>query len=52
MVKKIVSKVIFNKKTGQIMIFPSKKKIQASNPSIKFDEIKFAELRFLDKKKK
>jgi len=50
MAKKIVSKVLFNKKTGQMMIFPSKKQTKSANPSIKFGEDLFVELKFLKKK--
>lgn len=52
MVKKVITKVLFNKKTGQLMIFPSKKKIRANNPTIKFDGELFVSLEFLRKKKK
>ena len=52
MAKKVISKVIFNKRTGQLMIFPSKKKIKAANPTIKFNEELFVSLEFLRKKKK
>ena len=52
MAKKIISRVVMNKRTGQPMIFPSKKKIKANNPTIKFDKNLFVELKFLRKKKK
>jgi hypothetical protein len=50
--KKIVSRVVINKRTGQPMIFPSKKLIRANNPTLKFDKELFVELTFLKKKKK
>ena len=52
MAKKVISKVIFNKRTGQLMIFPSKKKIKAANPTIKFGDNLFVKLEFLEKKKR
>jgi len=52
MAKKVISRVVMNKRTGQPMIFPSKKEIKAKNPTIKFDENLFVRLEFLRKKKK
>lgn len=49
--KRITSKVIINKKTGQLMIFPSKKKIRAAQPTLKFGEDLFVKLEFIRRKK-
>ena len=49
--KKVVSRVIINRRTGQLMIFPSKKKIKIANPTIKFGDDLFVSLEFLRKKK-
>ncbi len=51
MTKKVISKVLFNKKTGQMMIFPSKKKTKALNPTIKFGDDLFVKLQFHKKVK-
>lgn len=60
MTKKIINKVVFNKRTGQMMIFPSKKALKvnnpnlmkASNPKLKFQEDLFVRMEFFRKKKK
>ena len=52
MAKKIISKVIVNKRTGQLMIFPSKKKIKIANPKLRFGKHLFVRLEFLEEKKR
>jgi hypothetical protein len=52
MAKKIISRVMYNKRTGQPMVFPSKKQMRAINPTIKFSDDLFVELKFLKKAKK
>lgn len=41
-----------NRRTGQPMIFPSKKKMKLADPSIKFGDDLFVELSFIKKKKR
>lgn len=52
MPKKIISRVFFNKKTGQAAVFPSKKKIKAIDPTIKESDDLFAKIEIFRRKKK
>ena len=53
MVKKImIRKVFVNKRNKQLTVPLSKKQIKAMNPTIKFGEELFVELRVFNKKRK
>jgi len=50
--KKIIRKVFVNKKNNQLSVSLSKKQIKIADPSIKFSDDLFVELRVFKKKKK
>ncbi len=51
MSNRIVKKVFVNKRTKQLSVTIPKKKLKAMDPSIKFGEDLFVELRILKRKK-
>ena len=52
MAKKIVRKVIMNKRNKQLSVTISKKQLKATNIDLKFGENLFVQLEFLKEKKK
>lgn len=51
MTKKIIRKVFVNKRTKQLSVSLSKKQLKAANPTIKFSDNLFVELKIFKKKK-
>ena len=51
MSKKIIRKVFVNKRNKQLSVSLSKKQLRATDPTIKFGENLFVEIKILKKKK-
>jgi hypothetical protein len=50
--KFIISRVVYNRRNKQPMIFPSKKQMKKTNPDIKFNDDLFVKIQIMKKRPK